>query len=277
MNSEAKSLQTWGEDPGWRGKVGFISPPSLDITPMEFVRVAPRGFAVIQTLTHVPNFKVEAEYIAKAVAQIEGCAMSLKDAGVDLIAQVGTPFSVDLIAQVGTPFSFVAEGGLGATRDLHARIEGATGIPLSMQGLAIADALKAMGHSSVAVACTYYNDDLAQRYARFLEGAGVRVLAMQNWVSQGIYATQHEVEAARGWYPWSHTYRAARLVAARAPTADCIIVSGGGVRTMDLLDPLERDLSLPVISSDAAQFWDILVRLGVREPITGRGSLLAGV
>ena len=265
MDNDGRSLQTWGEDPGWRGKVGFISPPSLDITPMEFVRVAPRGFAVIQTLTHVPNFKVQAEYIAQAVAQIETCAMTLKDAG------------VDLVAQVGTPFSFVSEGGLSAARDLHARIEEATGLPLSMQGLAVVDALKTRGHVSVAVACTYYSDDLAQRYTRFLEEAGVRVLAMDNWVSQGIYGTQHEVEIARGWHPWSYTYGAARNVAARAPTADCIVVSGGGVRTMDLLGPLEQDLRLPVISSDAAQFWEILVRLGVREPITGRGSLLASL
>ena len=262
MDGEGRSLRTWGEDPGWRGKVGFISPPGLDVTPMEFVRVAPQGFVVLQTLTHVPNFEVSAEYISQAVSQVESCALTLKDAG------------VDIIAQVGTPFSFVSEGGLSAARVLHRRIEETTGLPLVMQGLSVVDALEKLGHLKVAVACTYYNDDLAQRYTRFLQDAGLKVLAMENWVSQGLFATQREVDGARRWYPWSYTYRAARMVAARAPDADCIVVSGGGVRTMDLLEPLEQDLGLPVISSDAAQFWGIFVRLGVGEPIPGRGSLL---
>ena len=74
----------------------------------------------------------------------------------------------------------------------------------------------------------------------------------------------------------SYTYKTARIVAAHAPTADCIVVSGG-IYSMDLLEPPEQDLNKPVISSVAAGFWEIFVRLGVGEPIQGRGSLLASL
>jgi len=233
---------------------------------MEFLRIAPEGFAVCQTMTHIPNFKVRSDTIAQAVQQVEECALTLKDAG------------VDLIAQSGTPFSFVVEGGLAFTRDLHSRIEKATGLPLVMMGLAVINALKKQGYGSVAVACTYYTDDMAQKYTRFLEDAGIKVLAMENWLSQGLYTSQEEIDRAlvrRS--PMSYTYKAARMVAAHAPAAECIVVSGGGVTTMDILEPLEHDLGKPVISSLAAQFWEIFARLGVGEPITGRGSLLASL
>ena len=36
-------------------------------------------------------------------------------------------------------------------------------------------------------------------------------------------------------------------------------------------------MNKPVISSVAAGFWEIFVRLGVGEPIQGRGSLLASL
>ncbi len=263
---EGRSLRRWVEDPGWRGRVGFISPPALSIDPMEFIRVAPEGFAVCQTMTHIPNFKVRSETIAQAVQQVEECALILKDAG------------VDIVAQSGTPFSFVVKGGLAFSRDLHARIEKATGIPFVMMGLAVVNAVKARGYKSVAVACTYYTDDMASKYTTFLQDAGIKVVAMENWLSQKLYDSQEEIDRAIiKRTPMSNTYKAARLAASHAPQAECIVISGGGVTTMDILDPLEQDLGKPVISSLAAQFWDILTRLGVREPVEGRGSLLASL
>lgn len=245
--------------------MGFIAPPSLSMGPMEFLRIAPEGFAVLQTFTHVPDFKVRTEFIRRAASQLEECAVALKDAG------------VDIIAQSGAPYSFVNEGGLAFTRDLHKRLQQVTNLPVVIHGLAIIAALKKMGYNSVAVACTSYNDDLAERYARFLEEAGIKVLAMENWPTQGIFATQEDVDHSLGMYPLGHIYKAARLVAGHAPRADCILISGGGIRTMDLLETLEEDLRRPVISNDAAQFWEIFVRLGVWPSIKGRGNLLASL
>ena len=100
---------------------------------------------------------------------------------------------------------------------------------------------------------------------------------MENWISQGLYGSYEDVLEDRGRYTIGQIYQAARLVADHSPEADCIVISGGGVYTMDVLEALEEDLRKPVISDMSAQFWEIFVRLGVWPTITGRGSLLASL
>jgi maleate isomerase len=46
---------------------------------------------------------------------------------------------------------------------------------------------------------------------------------------------------------------------------------------MDIIYALEMDLRKPVITSSAAFFWEIFCRLGIFEPLVGRGSLLASL
>ena len=256
----------WLEDPGWRGKIGFISPPHMSIDATEFLRIAPPGFRVCQTMTYVPGFQLNAGDLVKAAEQLEGCSMALRQAGVDLIAQCGTPFSF-------------AQGGFIFGKEVQTKIEKATGLPMVMMGFSIINALKKMGYRSVAVACTYYSDDIAQMYTRFFEDSGIKVAGMENWVSQGIFTSQDEVSRAMSPVHTRITmglvYKSAKTVAQHHPEADCIIISGGGVSTMDVLQALEEDMRKPVISSLAALFWEILHRQGVFAPIRGRGSLLA--
>jgi maleate cis-trans isomerase len=49
---------------------------------------------------------------------------------------------------------------------------------------------------------------------------------------------------------------------------------GTGLPTLDVLEPLERDLGKPVISSVQASFWQALRLAGVRQAIPGFGRLL---
>jgi maleate isomerase len=50
---------------------------------------------------------------------------------------------------------------------------------------------------------------------------------------------------------------------------------GSGWRTVDIIDPLERELGVPVIHAIAARGWDIQKILGLHYPIKGYGKLLA--
>lgn len=262
----------WLEDPGWRGKVGFISPPSMSLDPTEFMKIAPPGFRVCQTMTYVPGFAnpnaSSRDNIASAAEQLEACSVTLQQAG------------VDIIAQSGTPFAFV-QGGFTAGQALQNHLEQVTGIPVAMMGMSVVSALKSAGLGSVAAACTYYDDDVIEGYTQFLEDAGIKVLGMENWVSQGLLATQQEVR--RLTHPL-HTrltiglvYKAAKMVARNNPDAECIILSGGAISTMDVLQALEEDLGKPVISSMSALCWEIFDRLDVHAPISGYGSVLAAL
>jgi maleate cis-trans isomerase len=53
-----------------------------------------------------------------------------------------------------------------------------------------------------------------------------------------------------------------------------VLLSGTGLPTLDVLEPLERDLAKPVISSVQASFWQALRLAGVRQAIPGFGRLL---
>lgn len=249
-------------DYGWRGTVGLISTPVIENAHVELARVAPEGIGVYQTFPNVPNFQVDATNIRRAVEQLETSASTLSNAG------------VDVIGQVGTPFSFAGGTGLEWAQDITAKMEKASGKPVAMMGLSIVEAMRDRGYKSVAISSTYYNRDLCERYTRFFEAAGVRVLTIKNWVDQERFPDEASMRPPKLWYPASYAYKSAREVAAEAPEADCIIMSGAAVHTMDIIAPLEADLGKPVISSDAAFFWKILSLLGIRETSGSWGSLL---
>ena len=184
----------------------------------------------------------------------------------------------DLIGQIGTPFSFCPDGGFEFTRDFENSLEKKLGLPTLFMGMSVVRALKHIGAHSVAVACQYYCEGWKERYVQFLEDAGFKVLSMENWVSQGAFPNDEEVRRNMiRRFHMSLVYRNAKLVANNHPEADCVVISGGGIFTMDIMNALEMDLKKPVISSSGAFFWDIFRRMGVYEPLPGRGSLLANL
>lgn len=56
--------------------------------------------------------------------------------------------------------------------------------------------------------------------------------------------------------------------------ADGVLIGGTGFRCVGILEALEQDLKRPVISANQASLWQCLRRSGVRETVSGYGSLL---
>ncbi|MFC1872977.1 hypothetical protein ACFLYV_04630 [Chloroflexota bacterium] len=271
-SDKAKFIQRWCEDPGWRAFVGFISVPNLALSTLEFMKIAPEGFATAEQHTYatkngVPTvFDYSVEGIQEAATQVEQCAMILKAIG------------VDLIAQSGTPFTFLREGGLENSKRVQEKIENSTGLPAVFMGLALPSVLNKLGHKSVAMSCTYYSEAWRQGFTRSIEESGIKVLGNENFVTLGMYPNHEAVKMQpTRRFPLSVVYRSAKTVANQHPEADCIVIAGGGVCTMDIIEALENDLGKPVISTSAALYYEIFQRLGVFEQIIGRGSLLASL
>ncbi|MFQ5913146.1 MAG: aspartate/glutamate racemase family protein [Nitrospinota bacterium] len=138
-------------------------------------------------------------------------------------------------------------------------------MPSMTMATAVVEALRHLKVGRLVVA-TAYGDDLNALLQRFLEEAGFEVLAMEglrqrfNWDIQRL--------------PPSAAYRLAKDVAKEVQGADGIFISSGALRTFEVIDLLERDLGLPVVTSNQAGLWAGL-RLGrVRESIHGFGQLL---
>ncbi|MFC2025258.1 hypothetical protein ACFLTG_02480 [Chloroflexota bacterium] len=68
-------------------KVGFISPPAwLDISPMEFLRIAPGNTIVMQTIMRPPDFDYSLEQFVNSVPELGVCFDSLTVAGANVVA-----------------------------------------------------------------------------------------------------------------------------------------------------------------------------------------------
>jgi arylmalonate decarboxylase len=59
-----------------------------------------------------------------------------------------------------------------------------------------------------------------------------------------------------------------------APDADAILISCGGLRTLNVAKPLEERCGLPVVSSTPAAFWAAMRLVGESGRLSGYGRLL---
>jgi maleate cis-trans isomerase len=67
---------------------------------------------------------------------------------------------------------------------------------------------------------------------------------------------------------------AGRAMAELRPV-DAIYFQGAVLDPMDCLDAMEAELKVPVVASNPAMLWNMLSRLGRKQPVIGHGKLLA--
>lgn len=252
-------------------KVGFVSPPAwFDITPTEFLELAQDSAIVMQTVMRPPDFDFTPERIRDAVPELTACARSLAAAG------------ADVCGQFGYPFSFV-HGWEGA-QAIQRQIEDTTGTPFVMMGVEVVHALRHLGCPSVAVASTYYAHEMEARLQSYLQDAGVNVGCIQNWQAQdivdssdgGLFVGKGELDPM-GWRnPVWAIEEAVRRVHAASPHAGCILVTGGGMRLLHIVEALELELGTTIVAGDLSLYWGILRRLPGAMPVKNHGRLLAG-
>ena len=251
-------------------KVGFISPPAwFDISPTEFLRIAPHNTIVMQTIMQLPDFDYSVEQLVDSVPELSICFRSLAAAG------------ADVIAQFGYPFSFVH--GWKKAQQIQKDIQNNTETRFVMMGVEVVYALRHLSCKSIAVASTYYSEKMAKKLHEYLTEAGLNISQIENWQSQGIVKdTESEIFIGEGelnpmgWVtPIQAVEKAVRSVSKNAPGADCILVTGGGMRLLDIVERLEKELGKPVIGGDLTLYWGILKRLGIKKSIKGYGRLLA--
>ena len=125
--------------------------------------------------------------------------------------------------------------------------------------------MRRLGLRKIAAA-TAYADELNQRLRAFLEEADFQVLAVEG------LRQRYNWDIAR--MPPAAAYTLTKEVARKVKDADGILICSGALRTFEVIDMLERDLGLPVVTSNQAGLWAGLRLGGVRETVRGFGSLL---
>ena len=169
----------------------------------------------------------------------------------------------DLIRAIGAP-PFMLLGYEGE-RDTLSTWERRYGVPIMTSGKNHVRAFRTLGVRKI-VGASYFPEELNALFRAYLTDAGFEMLGMD-----GIDVPFADVPKV----PSSEIRRQLTEMFARHPGGECLYMLGSAWKTLDIIDPLEADLGVPVVHALPARCWETQMRLGVRQPIPGYGRLLA--
>ncbi|AIU70837.1 maleate cis-trans isomerase [Thermococcus eurythermalis] len=231
---------------GWRGRLGLIVPSSNTTMEMELHDYLPEGVSLHTTRISLKNV-TEEELVKMNTLAVEGAKL-LRDAGVELILYGCT--SGSLI------------GGKDYEKKLEMEIEEEVNVPVISTSTAVIEALKMLDAREIIV-ITPYTDEINVREKEFLEANDFTVLDIRGL---GIEDNQDIGKLE----PYS-AYRLAK--ASFMDEAEAIFISCTNWRTFEIIEALENDLGVPVVTSNQASLWLALREMDVMERIPGLGRL----
>jgi len=243
---------------GWRARIGLMIAHSNTIMEPEFNRVAPEGVSI-----HAARVRIE---------KITVDGLRNMNANVDRAVEDLSEIGAGSFAYACTAASFV--GSREEDAAVAKRIEERTGVPTVTAAGSVLRALERVGARRISVA-TPYPGDVNDKVKAFIEGQGFEVVNIggMDFGKIAPFPPLAETPVSHpGLQPAHVIYKLGRKCFAQG--SDALFVSAAGIRTFEVIDSLEKDLQVPVISSGQAIIWAALHAAGVHEQIGGYGKLL---
>jgi arylmalonate decarboxylase len=229
--------------------VGLIFPPADYPIPPDAGRLYPAGVKFIGNGLGFNGMTIDSynEAIPRAMPRAQ-----------ELAAQ-----GANLISVFGSSITFYK--GAAFNKELTDNVTKLTGLPATTQSNGLVDGLKHVNAKRVAVA-TAYTDIVTERLRVFLTEHGFEVMSTKGLgyerVPEGAATpdklTQLGVDAFK-----------------MAAKPDAIVMSCGGLRTLDVIVPLENATGVPVVSSTPHGLWHCARMVGVKNKIEGFGMVMA--
>ena len=208
--------------------------------------------AKIKFMTLTMNFtQGTEEEFRTSMPGYEAKSAELANMGVHLVRPSGAP-----------PFMLL---GYKGEQEIISSWEKKYGVQMFTSGQNHVRALRTMGIKKF-VGASYFPEKMNAIFARYFTEAGFQVLGME-----GIDSPFAEVPNV----PPEKIFQFMKVIAAKHKDADGIYMLGSAWRTLDIIDPLEKELGLPVVHAGPARCWETQLRLGLRYAIQGYGRLLA--
>ncbi len=168
------------------------------------------------------------------------------------------------IVLMGTSLSFYK--GAAFNEKLTESMKKATGLPATTMSTAVVEGLRAVGGKRVIVA-TAYDEEVNHRLHAFLGESGFEVLGVKGLGIEKVEDINNVTQDG--------LIKFCAGVRGMAPKADSMLVSCGGLRTLEILKPLEEQTKIPVVSSTPHALRAGVRLLGMSGKAAGFGSLLA--
>lgn len=210
------------------------------------------------------------EQVRLPVAHIYGTDLHAVDELLDLGSPERLAEGAELLAEhhpgavlwACTSGSFVY--GTEGARTQVRRLAEHTGVPTSSTSFAFTEAAAALDLRRVAVAASY-PAEVAERFRGFLAEGGIEVVGfatgeIDTAAEVGKLTEQQVLDFALG---GDH------------PGADAVLVPDTAMRTVLLVDELERRLGKPVLTANQVTIWHGLRLAGYTATVPGLGTLFA--
>jgi arylmalonate decarboxylase len=204
--------------------LGMIFPPLDYPVPPEALRLYPTGV----------------KFLAKGLG-LESMTPDSFDKAIPLVipaAEALVREGATAISVMGTSLSFYK--GRAFNEELIARVKAATRVPVTTMSSGIVEGLRDAKARRIAVA-TAYNVEVTDRLKAFLEEYGFQVLAAKGLGYERIPAGGDIID--------NRVMDFSAETFASATGADTLLISCGGLKTLDLIVPLETRCKVPVVSS----------------------------
>ncbi|WPG36594.1 aspartate/glutamate racemase family protein [Variovorax sp. EBFNA2] len=230
--------------------LGLIVPPAAGAVPVDGpllygdrIRFSAKGLGLGEISTRG---------YTEVIDSVIGKALELKAEG------------ASAVSLMGTSLSFFR--GVAFTRQLQREMEQATDLPCTTMSDAILAGLRHLKVRRVAVA-TAYIDEVNTQLRTYLEQSDFEPLALEGLAISDVQAV--------GQVSTEVLVDLCLKVFEDQPGADGLLISCGGLVTLDAVREVEARLQVPVVSSSPAGFWDLVRTAGLDARSPGQGRLFA--
>ncbi len=228
-------------------RVGLLIPSSNSLIEPEYYAVMPRAVSV--------------HFARLTMTEVTDAGLARQNEDVAIQSRQLAAANVEVILFCLTAASF--HKGLDYDGELKQRIERESGLPALTAARTVVDALNALGVRRLALAAPFIPEVLANS-GRFLAGNGFQVVA-----AEGLAYTDNfsialiDLDTVR---------ELVRRV--DRPEAEAIVIPGGNMPCLSIVEEMEAELGKPVVSTNQAGIWALLRHLGGFDHLAGLGRLL---
>lgn len=241
----------------WRARIGVLS-PSSDRTPWteewggplrtEWNSVLPDGVKIYQALMELTETTPESLVEMRKIA----------------LAQAVKLESMDIILFGCTSGSFI--GGLGYDQEIIKEIESALGTPATTTSTCVLEAFSDLGVKRIALIGPYIKE-VFDAEVQFFRQHGIETAYLKGLGFQYVKDIRSVGDKPHFYYRMAkEAYRSVKDI-------DAIFITCMASPAIKIIDVLEQETGVYVLSSISASLYGVLKRLGIKGPIQNYGRL----
>lgn len=233
---------------GYRARIGYTSPPYLTETfPYEFYKMVPEG--VMLVITTLAVRQLTEKDVARSVEMTLEAAREMGRAKVDIVVFGGVPLNLSL--------------GYDGLEETMRKTEDEIGVPVTSSITAQVKALRAVDAGKLVLVHPF--SDPEGFHAEYVTHYGFELLGFKGagkTVADLATVSQDEVKGI------------AEALYREHPDADTLYIPAPHWGVIEIIEPLEQELGVNVVTAIQAIVWETLRRSGVNDRINGYGRLL---